>query len=207
MSYPRVSPARTGFVLGPLFTALFAAGTVLIIIFVFLPILDFSRISWEIARKTAAHQPVDQAQRELNVLKAKMNKNPIQKIDEPAGKDGDKDGKKDEKDAKGKRAELEKLQKKLDEAQKDYDKELPNFDNAIDSAQIHAQLAQYPYKWGMFAGYLILAIGSIGYLHPGQNTTRRVVGGVIICAQVVLIFWVFAVLSFGGPILYGLMHK
>jgi hypothetical protein len=196
MSYPRVSDARTGFILSPLFTALFAAGTVLIIIFVFLPILDLSRISWEEGRKSAASQPVNQAHREVNALqKKRLNKK--QDFDEQPVKNPDKGPKKDEKEEKGKKAELEKLEKRVEEAQKDYDRELPNLENNIESARNHAALAQYPYKWGMFAGYLLLAIGSIGYLHPGQNTTRRVVGGVIICAQVVLIFWVFGVISFG----------
>ena len=43
-------------------------------------------------------------------------------------------------------------------------------------------------RYGMMFGFVFLMFGSIGFLMPQHTATRRVVGAVVICAQMVLVF-------------------
>jgi hypothetical protein len=159
--------------LSPLFTILFGMGTVLIIVFVFLPLLDSAYVSRQKTLLWAVESPVQRLQQELTVKF-------------PGGKPVEQGAKENQ----------EKLVNSLKAAQSQYEKEKQALDESLERAQIHAALAGFWYRWGMLVGYVLLAIGSIGYLHPRQPTTRRVVGAVIICAQVILIFFAFGFLSF-----------
>jgi predicted Zn finger-like uncharacterized protein len=46
--------------------------------------------------------------------------------------------------------------------------------------------------YGMMFGFLFLMAGSIGYMTPGQSTVRRILGTVVLGAQMLIIFMAFA---------------
>jgi hypothetical protein len=195
---------RTGPPFGFLFNWLFGIGTVAIIVFIFLPILDAARTRQQHDMAHAAKLPVKQAERELNLL---LNR--PQKSDFPVGgkttvaiPPGTTKDSPPPKQETPRADDLDKAEKKLQEAQKQYEKDVVQWQDAADRAQNHSMLMVYWYLWGMFAGYLLLAIGAIGYLHPRQPTTRRVVGAIIICIQVLFVFLIFAGVNFFATSLF-----
>ena len=52
---------------------------------------------------------------------------------------------------------------------------------------------RYWYEWGMMWGFLFLGYASLGYLTPNQPTIRRVVGSIVLCAMILLIFIRFVI--------------
>jgi hypothetical protein len=176
--------------LGPLFTILFGLGTILIIVFVFLPILDAAYLQRQNNLLKAAKVPVDQ----LHLEKQFLEQEAMTAEEPKATPPGDKDGPK--KPGAGKSERLSKLEKELKTAQKQLREDELDIRRSMEEVEVNIALASYWYRWGMFAGYVLLAIGSIGYLHPRQSTTRRVVGAIIICIQVVWVFLVFAGFNF-----------
>ena len=65
---------------------------------------------------------------------------------------------------------------------------------AIDETRTAHDKWEYWYRWGMLLGFILLALGSLGYLQPEQPTIRRVVGAIVLVAMVLLIFLLFLVL-------------
>lgn len=51
--------------------------------------------------------------------------------------------------------------------------------------------------YGMMFGFLLLMVGSIGYMMPEQTTVRRILGTIVLGTQVIIIFIIFAA-SGGG---------
>ncbi|HEV3255332.1 MAG TPA: hypothetical protein VG013_00500 [Gemmataceae bacterium] len=131
-------------------TFLFGIGAVLVIVYLFYPLIDQ-------AKETRAQAQIEAGDRRL--------------AESLQGDKGSGD------DAKKKTEDWEKKKKEL---QKD-----------VDDLRVSNRRAIYWYMWGMMLGFLCLAIAAIGYLSPRQTTTRRVVGSIIICAEVVLIFMTF----------------
>ena len=68
------------------------------------------------------------------------------------------------------------------------DVELPKLQDKVDEARESAKTWRYWYDWGMMWGFLFLALAALGYLTPQQPTIRRVVGAIIFCAMMLLIF-------------------
>jgi predicted Zn finger-like uncharacterized protein len=60
-----------------------------------------------------------------------------------------------------------------------------------DLIRLGTRQADYWNHYGMMLGVLFVAFGALGYLTSGQTLTRRVVGGVLLCSILVLIFWTF----------------
>jgi hypothetical protein len=52
--------------------------------------------------------------------------------------------------------------------------------------------SRYWYAWGMMLGFLCLSAAAIGYLRPQQTLVRRIVGAVVLCGQLLLIFLAYA---------------
>ena len=60
----------------------------------------------------------------------------------------------------------------------------------------HSRL--YLYTWGVLLGFLLVAVAGVGFLHPAQPTSRRVVGAIVLCVQVVFLFTVYLIQSTGA---------
>ena len=71
----------------------------------------------------------------------------------------------------------------------------PELEEDITSAQDSARSWRYWYDWGMMWGFMILAFASLGYLTAPESMTRRVVGSIVLCAILVLIFFRFVYLE------------
>jgi hypothetical protein len=147
---------------------LFGVGAVLVILFLFLPLTDFARA---VGKQAAIDQ--GDARQKRKGKGPEVIKNEID------------DGKKTpEKDAKSSKEEAEKWardRKQLQEEQED--------------ARYAAMRKQSFYTWGMLLGFLILAVASILFLSPSQPRVRRVVGGVVITTEMLLVFFAFLINS------------
>jgi hypothetical protein len=58
----------------------------------------------------------------------------------------------------------------------------------VSDARSEAAMSNYWYTWGMMFGFMLLAGAALGYLSPSQPTIRRVVGAIILCGEILLIF-------------------
>jgi predicted Zn finger-like uncharacterized protein len=66
-----------------------------------------------------------------------------------------------------------------------FDKRMEELDDRVKAAQIGNQQSGYLDRYFMMFGFILLMFGSLGYVMPGPSTTRRVVGAIVLCAQVV----------------------
>jgi hypothetical protein len=73
---------------------------------------------------------------------------------------------------------------------KDNDKD--RADEAVGYENISNKRARWMEMYGMMFGFLFLMAGSIGYMAPGQSTVRRILGTVVLGAQMLIIFMIFA---------------
>jgi hypothetical protein len=146
-------------------TVLFAVGSVLVVLFLFLPIIDQMRV----AAKRA----------DVEAFNAKERAEVEKKVEAPAPFPG---GPQAGAPQPGKSSSA------LDKEKKELEKEV------VDT-RIGAQKRLWLYTIGMMLGVLSLAMASIGYLSAFQSTTRRVVGAIVICALLLMIFIVYVVTS------------
>ncbi len=92
--------------------------------------------------------------------------------------------------------EKEKLQKSLDDTRKKWqENEKPKLQEDLDDMRDSAKSWRYWYDWGMMWGFLFLGYAALGYLTPQQPTIRRVVGSIVLCAMLLLIFIRFVIES------------
>ena len=142
-------------------TLIFGVGTLMVVFFLFLPLIDLAKVS---ARKAAVEESELTEKRNERVFKEKKDKQPA---DEDARNKGREAAK----------SEKEKLQEEADSAR-------------LSADQWHTQ-----YRRGMMLGFWVLAIGALGFLQPSQPTIKRVVGAIVITAEVLLIFIAFVMLA------------
>lgn len=146
-------------------TSLFGAGAVLVIVFLFFPLLDQTKIAARTARITAGDRRQDRLDQEL------------------------------ERKKKGKEEKMEPEERERKKAKDEWDKTKQELFVEVDEATQSLRAANYWYLWGMMFGFLLLALASLGFLTPQQTSSRRVVGGVVICGQILLIFFAFVIMS------------
>jgi hypothetical protein len=138
----------------------FAFGSVLVILFLFFPILD----QLKLAKFKAAVEIGDQEQTRLDrELQAKEQANPSR-----AGADIDR--------------------KSRREAREKWTRQRSEVEAQAEQHRIGLRGSAYWYTWGMLLGFLALAASAVGFLSPAQPMTRRVVGAIVLCAQLLLIF-------------------
>lgn len=95
--------------------------------------------------------------------------------------------------ARLKRLERDNQTSKIPDAEKEYDRRRDELVDRVDTARVGNAQGAYWDRWGMMLGFLALMAGSVGFLSPAQPTVRRVVGAVVVTAQVVLVFIYFVV--------------
>lgn len=124
---------------------------------------------------------IDQAKVRTRVADYRQQQMEYTRADEQSAKDGKTI---EEKVLKGRETRLKDLQESIDKARISQDQQLWT-------------------QWGMMFGFVLLMTGSIGYLMPGQSGARRVVGAIVLCAQLVFIIFEFVlvsgVMSFASP--------
>jgi hypothetical protein len=134
-------------------TVLFTTGALLVILFLFLPVIDQTAIT----RQRALIKTGDAREKERRDERALKG-----------GPGGDSTS---------------------------WDKRKASLESDLDEARTAAERSHYGYSIGMMFGFLLLAAGSIGYLAPSQSTPRKVVGAVVITAQMVLVFVIYFIMS------------
>jgi hypothetical protein len=142
-------------------TWLFGAGALLVIVFLFLPLIDQAKIASRQAAVSAGEL------REARLERALLEKKDRTPDDEEIRRKG----------------------------REHWRKEKESLQEAVEETRINDQRAPYWHRWGMLAGFLLLAGAALGYLRPEQPTIRRVVGSIVILSEVVLIFIVFVLSS------------
>lgn len=73
-------------------------------------------------------------------------------------------------------------------AKENWTKERKRMEDELKDLELDVKGSSYRYTWGMMIGFLVLAVAALGYLDPAQPTIRRVVGAIVIVAEVLLIF-------------------
>ncbi len=134
-------------------TAVFAVGVVLVLWFLFMPIIGGAKLKWYTARiedEQLAHDT------ELKRLKEKG----------PA----------------------ENVTKKED----DWRKRKEKLDADVQWVQINNRQTEYWDRYGMLGGFILTALGAIGLLMTHQPTVKKIVGAVVVCAMMILVFVNFA---------------
>jgi hypothetical protein len=141
-------------------TYLLLAGSLLVVIFLFLPLVDHASIGRAEAKISAA----DAEQRRLDrALTA--------------------DGKPSADDLK-----------RRDESRTEWKNKKSDLEDLVQDAKTSAEGSRYWYTWGMMLGFMLLAAASIGYLRDPAKI-KRVVGSVIICSLLLLVFFAFVIAS------------
>lgn len=74
-------------------------------------------------------------------------------------------------------------------------KEIKKMEEEADDQSNEAGMNRWRDGWGMLVGFLVLAAAAVMWLQPDQPKARKVVGGIIICAQLLLVFIVYVVMS------------
>src|SRR5205085_649939 len=84
----------------------------------------------------------------------------------------------------------EELRKKSKE---NWAKKKESLQDEAEELALDALQSGYGYTWGMMLGFLFLAAAALAYLTPGQPVIRRVVGAIVLVAEVLLIFMKYIV--------------
>jgi hypothetical protein len=84
-------------------------------------------------------------------------------------------------------ADIDAAREKFD---KDYDR--PRVEEAAAYEQVSVLRSRWFEMYGMMFGFLFLMAGCLGYMMPEQTTVRRILGTVVLGAQILIIFIVFA---------------
>ena len=137
----------------------FGAGAFLVILFSFFPVIDKTKVD----RRQAAIERGDAKQRQAESELVRRAADPQAKVTQ------------EERDAVKKRGEQ-------------WEKDKAPLQEDVTDANIDLKSNGYWYAWGILLGFIMLALASIGWLDPNQSRMRRIVGSIIICAILLLIF-------------------
>jgi hypothetical protein len=159
-----------------LFTWLFAFGAILVVVFLFLPVID----QFALVRESARIEAGDRKQARLDG-----------KLLEGIRKKDGLINREDDKDKPGPRDPLDSERRERKSEKEDWEKKKKVMEEDLEESRSGARRAHYVYAWGMLAGFLLLAVSSVGFLSGGPTTARRVVGAVVLCAEVLLIFMLY----------------
>jgi hypothetical protein len=158
------------------FALLFAFGSFLVVLFFFLPIIDQASLSRQQVRIDAG----DRQQQRLDDRLWNRRRNPR----DPFNRDKDRDFR----DRDGQAQPNEEAIKKRKNERVEWDKKADKLEEELDDTRGNARGRMYFYAWGMLFGFLILGLASVGFLSFGPTTTRRIFGGIVISAEILLIF-------------------
>jgi hypothetical protein len=155
-------------ILADLATWAFGIGVVLVILFLFFPVIDFLKIS----RASVAVDRGDAAERRADMEMQNRSRK-----------------------EKWEQSKIDDEQKKRTDAKDKWEKEKLELQEDVESATFSARSSRYWYTWGMMFGFLFLGLAALGYLKPNQPPVRRVTGSVVICGMVLLIIMAYIIIS------------
>lgn len=147
-------------------TLLFGFGAFLVIVFLFMPIIGVAGTERAAAGKEKLEQERDTKIKRL-VPKGKR----LEDLTSDERKKYDEDAEK---------------------IRKDYEKQISDAEDDARAERVSNKRSRWFEMYGMMFGFLFLMAGSIGYMTPGQTTVRRILGTVVLGAQMLIIFMVFA---------------
>jgi hypothetical protein len=176
------------------FSWMFGIGLCFVIIFLFFPLID----NFKSAGRSANLEEARIRQKRLTEkLKAQINKEEksLQKRLDAAKDEDQKKTISDELTKKKTETWPKQLQARAEEELDWETGERLDLEERADSARFSARRWSWWYAWGMLIGFLLLAVGAMGYLRPEQTLIWRVVGAIIICAQALLIFFAYLIRS------------
>jgi len=85
--------------------------------------------------------------------------------------------------------------KTLDDLRKAHEEDTRSYDKRIASAEFASDQSQYWDRYFMMSGFLLVMVGSLLFMMPNQPLLIRIVGAVVVTAQMVFVFIVFLGLS------------
>src|SRR5581483_814328 len=89
--------------------------------------------------------------------------------------------------------EKKKFDEDSDKIRKDYEKQIETAEDDARAERTSNQRAVWFERYGMMFGFLFVMVGSIMYMMPDQPQIKRVVGAIILTAQLVLVFIAFII--------------
>jgi hypothetical protein len=151
-----------------LFGSIFGLGLVLVVLFFFLPVIDQASVGRQRER-------VDSGQRRQDRLDGRN------RTEFAPDKESDDERKKRE-------TERETRAKTRDKERKEWEKTREKYEEELDESISNLRGWNHLYSWGQLIGFLLLAVGSVGFLCCGPGIAQRVVGSIVITAEVLLFF-------------------
>ena len=138
----------------------FALGSLLVIVFLFFPVIDRAKI----------------ARAESNIS---VGDNRIARQKQEAAEEI--------KRRKPEKPEADKINEKVLSAEDSWHEEKAKKLVDLDDLKANVNGLTYWYDWGMLIAFVLLALSSLGFIFFGQTTTIRIVGAVVIIAEIVLV--------------------
>ncbi|MCU0705317.1 MAG: hypothetical protein MUF18_15200 [Fimbriiglobus sp.] len=129
------------------------AGVVLVLWFLFMPLIGVAKAKWYAARIEDEQLAHDQE---------------VKRLDEKGQGEV----------SKKRREEWAKRKEKLE--------------TDVQWVGIHNRQSEYWDRYGILGGFVLTAVGSVGLLGPGRPLVTRIVGAVVVCSMLILVFLNFA---------------
>jgi hypothetical protein len=82
---------------------------------------------------------------------------------------------------------------KIQETEKTFARKKEELEDRVEAARVSAAQSAYWDRYFLMFGFVFLMLGSLGFLMPGQPLIRRIVGAVVLSAEVILVFVYFLV--------------
>jgi hypothetical protein len=172
------------------FALLFGFGSFLVVLFFFLPIIDQASVSRQQARIEAGDRQQQRLDDRLWNPNARRNpRDPFFEKERFLEKERFFEKGKDFRDrGDAPPAPNDEAIRKRKNERTEWDKTARQLEDELEETRGNARGRMYFYAWGMLFGFLILGLASVGFLSFGPTTTRRIFGGIVISAEILLIF-------------------
>jgi predicted Zn finger-like uncharacterized protein len=89
--------------------------------------------------------------------------------------------------------DLKKIQDDTEKIRKDYEKQISDAEDDARAERTSNQRAVWFERYGMMFGFLFVMVAALMYMMPDQPPIKRVVGAIILTAQLVLVFIAFII--------------
>lgn len=152
---------------GGIATAFFAFGAFLVIVFLFMPIIGAAANERADATKDKLEQ-----ERDAKIKKLVPTGKRLEDLTSDERKKYDDDAEK---------------------IRKDYEKRIGDATDDARAERTGNKRAKWMEMYGMMFGFVFLMFGSLGYMMPTQSNIRRIVGAIVVTAQMVLVFIYFVI--------------
>ncbi|HEX8913211.1 MAG TPA: hypothetical protein VF796_12700, partial [Humisphaera sp.] len=162
--------ALAGRVRADLFTFVLGIGAVILLVFSFMPALDFGKVMRKESKVRLGELSIEMDREELN----KKHGTPMNwpQADRTA----------------------------MDARQKAWDAERTALQNEVRESQISTSGNIYWYTWGVLFASAVVLVGALGYMGTGATRTRRVVGGVLVVFITLMVISTYNIVSIAAAL-------